>query len=76
MSAVKKVVPMYENEAEQDRKMIISELRKECVEGRGIAKIQAMKLLLELEGQLTPDAPIDNTTITFELAGPIDQRDA
>lgn len=76
MSAVKKVVPMFTNEAEQDRQMIIAELRKECVDGKGIAKIQAMKLLLELEGQLTPDAPADNTTITFELAGPMDQRDS
>lgn len=67
--AAKKIVPLYDDESENDRATILTELRKEVREGRGIAKIQAMKLLLELIGARSSKDEDDDEPCTFELAG-------
>jgi hypothetical protein len=71
MSA-KKIVPMYDGQ-EDDRVMLIKLLREEARDGKGIAKIQAAKLLWEMMGKPTqrPDTHDDDKPITFLIAGPL-----
>ena len=74
MSAAKKVLNMFGDEASGDRALILRELRREISEGKGIARIQAAKLLWEMMGRPTekPDTgDAAEEAITFLIAGPL-----
>jgi hypothetical protein len=63
---------MYQ-ESEEDRVLMIRELRNEINNGKGIARIQAIKLMWEMMGKPTakPEEVEDEKPITFLIAGPL-----
>lgn len=64
---------MYDG-AEDDRVLMLKELREEINHGKGIARIQAIKLLWEMMGKPTSkhvDDEENEKPITFLIAGPL-----
>jgi len=77
VSAAKKVVHMYDGQ-EDDRVLMLTKLRAEIKNGKGIALTTACKLLWEMMGkpkEAPQRDPDDDEPITFLIAGPLDENE-
>jgi hypothetical protein len=73
--AAKKIVSIYDEDTnEADKAMILQELRNEIKNGRGIARIQASKMLWDIIEKSKKPISTDEEPITFELANPVDKN--